>query len=73
MKITFVFYNKSVFYNKGEKIFLWDWNSVNTIPRKDDLIELTALGYGDKWMGKFTIVQNVLWKDKDNIEITLEF
>lgn len=67
MKVTFII------YTKGKRTFLWDWNNVNIIPRKDDMIELTSLGYGDKGVDKFAIVQNVLWKDKDNTEITLEF
>jgi hypothetical protein len=67
MKVTFII------YTKGKRTFLWDWNNVNIIPRKDDMIELTALGYGDKGVDKFAIVQNVLWKDKDNVEIILEF
>lgn len=67
MKVTFII------YTKGKRTFLWDWNNVNIIPRKDDLIELISLGYGDKGVDKFAIVQNVLWKDKDNTEITLEF
>lgn len=65
MKITFVF------YNKDEKTFLWDWNDVKFIPRKGDFIELTSLGYGDKGIGKFTTVNNVLWKEENNVEITL--
>jgi hypothetical protein len=67
MKITFII------YIKGERTFLWDWNYVNIIPRKDDLIELTALGYGDKGIDKYAVVKNILWKDKDNTEITVEF
>ena len=67
MKITFIV------YNHRKKTFLWDWNNVICIPRKDDLIELTALGYGDKGIDKYAIVKNILWKDKDNTEITLEF
>ena len=67
MKITFII------YNNGKRTFLWDWNSINIIPRKDDLIELTALGYGDKGIDKYAIVRGVIWRDEDNVEITVEF
>lgn len=68
MKVTFII------YTKGKRTFLWDWNNVNIIPRKDDMIELTALGYSVKdGIDKYAIVKNVLWKDKNNVEITLEF
>ena len=67
MKITFIF------YNNGKRTFLWDWNYVNNIPRKDDLIELTELGYGDKGIDKYAIVRGAIWRDKDKVEITVDF
>lgn len=67
MKITFIIYdNKS-----GKRTTLWTWTDVNFIPRKDDMIELSTLGYGDRGKDKYAVVQNVLWKNKYNIEITL--
>ena len=67
MRVTFII------YTKGERTFLWDWNNINIIPRKDDMIELSALGYGDTGVDKYAIVRGVIWRDEDNVEITVEF
>lgn len=65
MKITFYT------YDKGKRTFLWDWPVTDYVPRKDEFVSLEALGYGDSGKGKVTLVQSVLWKDKNNVEITV--
>ncbi len=65
MKITFNI------YNEGKRTFLWDWHGANYIPRKGEFISLETLGYGDMGVDKAALVQDVLWKNKDHVEITL--
>ena len=58
-------------YNEGKRTFLWDWREAYYIPRKGEFISLETLGYGDIGVDTVALVQDVLWKDKDHVEITL--